>query len=752
VPIPLLLLAMLLAWTIRPETSYPARTLTFVCEFVFMTLASTVVAYHLLRSFIASGQPGLLLLATGVALWGLSSVAAGAFGRAGSDQSVAIQNLCVWLSAACQLLGALLGGHARTLTQRGWWLLGAFTWMLVGMAFVIVAVSNDWTPVFFTPRAGGTWVRQALLGSAIAMFVVSGLVLDEQADQAAEFSRWYRLGLLLMALGLFGVMLQSVDASVVGWIGVVTQWLSGVYLVIASLAVARASGAAQISLAVAPNDPRLRYGLAFVFIAGATAMRMLFFHDLGTSVPYILFFPAVMITALYGGAGPALLAAAISIAIANFLWVPPIGRFNLFEPEALQSSALFYADCVVLILVAQAMKRAQARAVAAETESRFAQRAEQSLRDADRRKDAFLATLSHEIRNALAPMSNSLEIIERARGDRFLAERAHVMMRQQMIHLNRIVDDLLDVSRITRDKLELRVAPTDITQLLRLSIEANQSLAERAGHHVSVSIAPMPIFVNADSMRLAQVFSNLLNNACKYTEPPGHIDVSARREGQTAVISVKDDGIGISAEMLPKVFEAFTQVDQSIARSQGGLGIGLSLAKRLVEMHGGTLSGFSAGLGLGSEFVVRLPALGVVPQAEREPRRQAPHVPTRRILVADDNRDSADSFARLFRLTGHEVETAYDGHEAITAAERFRPDVIFLDIGMPQLNGYEVCRWIRAKDWGKHVVLIAHTGWGEDQQVDEAGFDAHVTKPADYEVVSKLLVSLPARPREHRPA
>jgi signal transduction histidine kinase/ActR/RegA family two-component response regulator len=447
------------------------------------------------------------------------------------------------------------------------------------------------------------------------------------------------------------------------------------------------------------------------------------------------------------------LAATLAIVVSNFLWVEPFGSFDLINPERLQAAGLFYLDCLVLIVIARAMRRAQTRAIAAEAESRFAQRSEQALREADRRKDAFLATLSHEVRNALAPMSNSLEIIERARGDHFMAERARVMIRQQMSYLNRIVDDLLDISRITRDKLALRFAPTDIAELVRLSIEANQPIAEHAGHGVKVTLPPGSLFVNGDSIRLAQVFVNLLNNACKYTEAPGHIELSARREGRDAVISVKDDGIGISPEMMPRVFEPFTQIDQSLARSQGGLGIGLSLAKRLVEMHGGTLSGFSAGLGRGSEFVVRLPALAAAPAPEPArvaPKESAP-VPARRILVADDNRDSADSFARLFALGGHQVETAYDGPEAVDAAERFRPDVIFLDIGMPRLNGYEVCRQIRSRAWGKEIVLIAHTGWGEDRQAEEAGFDGHVPKPADYGALTRLLASLPGRPRSVRP-
>jgi signal transduction histidine kinase/ActR/RegA family two-component response regulator len=753
-PIPLLLLATLVAWLFAPPDSYPADALSLVLQLIFTTLASALVAYLLVRSFFASGNPALLLLACGIALWGLSGVAAGAFSRGDVNQSITIHNLCVWLSATCHLFAALLSARVRPAPERPWWLLGGFTAVLIAVAAVMLAGVNDWLPTFFVQGAGGTLVRQALLNSAIAMFVFSAFILGGASPRLGwGFSRWYRFGLLLIAVGLFGVSVQPALRSVVGWTGVSAQWLGGAYLVIAALAASRESHAAEISLVVAPHDVRLRYGLAVVFVAAASAVRLLFFQELGVAVPYILFFPAVMLTALYAGAGPAVLAATLAIVVSNFLWVEPLGSFDPFNPERLQAAGLFYLDCLVLIVIARAMRRAQTRAIAAEAESSFAQRSEQTLREADRRKDAFLATLSHEVRNALAPMSNSLEIIERARSDQFLAERARVMMRQQMTYLNRIVDDLLDISRITRDKLALRFAPTDIVELVRLSIEANQPLAEHAGHGVKVTLPLGSLFVNGDSIRLAQVFVNLLNNACKYTEAPGHIELSARRDGHDAVISVKDDGIGISPEMMPRVFEPFTQIDQSLARSQGGLGIGLSLAKRLVEMHGGTLSGFSAGLGRGSEFVVRLPALAAALPAEPPrvaPKESAP-VPARRILIADDNRDSADSFARLFRLGGHEVETAYDGPEAVDAAERFRPDVVFLDIGMPRLNGYEVCRQIRSRAWGKEIVLIAHTGWGEDRQAEEAGFDGHVTKPADYTALTRLLASLPGRPRSVRP-
>lgn len=747
-PVPVLLGAGALLWAFAPDGSYPARDVALVCQFVFMTLASWVTAYFLVRSFLATGAAGLLLITGGILLWGLSAVVAVALSQGDANQGVTIHNLCVWLAAAGQLAGAVLSTWQRTLQQRGTWALGVFIGAMIVVTLIGFAATSNLTPLFFIEGAGGTPVRLAVLGSAIAMFVLSAVVLKGSETRGeTRFAYWYRIALLLMAVGMLGVMVQSVRASAVSWVGLASQWLSGPYLVAAAIAVARETKAHQVSLAVAPRDARLRYGLALVFVAAAWAVRLLFFRDLGTTAPYILFFPAVMLAALYGGAGPSILAATLSVGIANYYWVEPTGQFAFSDPAQWTATGLFYADCLLLILVARAVQRARERAAAAEAERRFAQRAEQTFRDADRRKDAFLATLSHEVRNALAPISNSLEIMERARGDSALSDSARVTVEQQVAHLNRIVDDLLDVSRITRDKLELRSAPVDIASIIKVSLEASQPLAARAGHTINVQMPATPVYVDADAMRLAQVFTNLLNNACKYTEAAGRIDVTVRLDAGEAVVAVKDNGIGIAPEMMQLVFEPFAQVDQSIARAQGGLGIGLSLARRLVEMHGGELIGRSDGLARGSEFVVRLPALAQAPAPKPAtlPVTELPPTVVRRILVADDNRDSADSFAKLFRLTGNEVETAYDGLEAMIAAERFRPHVALLDIGMPKLDGYEVCRRIREQVWGKDMVLIAHTGWGESRLVNEAGFDGHMTKPVDYAALTRLLDSLPVR-------
>ena len=527
--------ALLLAFA--PHGSYPARDVALVCQFVFMTLASWITAYFLVRSFLATGAPGLLLITGGILLWGLSAVVAVALSQNDANRGVTIHNLCVWLSAASQLAGAVLGARQRALQQRGTWALGVFIGAMIVVSLIGFTATSDLTPLFFVDGSGGTPVRQAVLGSAIAMFVLSAVVLKGSETRGeTRFDYWYRIALLLMAVGMLGVMVQSIRASAVSWVGLASQWLSGPYLVAAAMVVARETKANQISFAVAPRDARLRYGLALVFVAAAWAVRLLFFRDLGTSVPYILFFPAVMLAALYGGAGPSILAATLSVGIANYYWVGSTGDFAFADPAQWTSTGLFYADCLLLILVARAVQRARERAAAAEAERRFAQRAEQTFRDADRRKDAFLATLSHEIRNALAPISNSLEIMERARGDSELSDSARVTVEQQVAHLNRIVDDLLDVSRITRDKLELRSAPVELGSIIKVSLEASQPLATRAGHAINVRLPTEPVYVDADPMRLAQVFTNLLNNACKYTEAAGRIDVTVRRDGEEAVV------------------------------------------------------------------------------------------------------------------------------------------------------------------------------------------------------------------------
>jgi PAS domain S-box-containing protein len=371
------------------------------------------------------------------------------------------------------------------------------------------------------------------------------------------------------------------------------------------------------------------------------------------------------------------------------------------------------------------------------------------LKDADRRKDEFLAILAHELRGPLAPIRHLLEIIKRTDGDRAALRDATVMMDRQLDQIVRLVDDLLDVSRITRNKLELRRERVDLIEILKQSLELNRPLAESARHQVTVTLADEPLYLHGDAVRLSQVLTNLLQNAFKYTEPGGHIWVSAERQGSEVRVAVKDTGAGIPADVLPRIFDLFIQVDRTLERSQGGLGIGLTLVKQLVMMHEGTVEAMSEGPGRGSQFVVRLPLLVEQREARHPGRAGTPEDQgsPRRILVVDDNQDSADSLAVLLRMLGHEAHVAYDGQEAVEVAKEVRPEVIMLDIGLPRMNGYEACRTIREQPWGKRITIIAISGWGQDtdrQKSEAAGFDHHMVKPVDYTFLRQVLASLPS--------
>lgn len=370
---------------------------------------------------------------------------------------------------------------------------------------------------------------------------------------------------------------------------------------------------------------------------------------------------------------------------------------------------------------------------------------EEALREADRRKDDFLAVLSHELRNPLAPIRNGLYVMAMAGDDREAIESARAMMVRQVEQLVHLVDDLLDVSRISRGKIRLRRERTELSVALHSALETTRPAIDAAAHQLTVTLPSEPLYVDGDTTRLAQVFSNLLGNSAKYTPPGGRIQLSAVQEGTEIVVRVADNGVGISAEMLERVFEMFSQGDRSPERTQGGLGIGLTIVRRLVELHGGTVVAHSDGPGKGSEFVVRLPAAS--PTREETPsvsRVENPPVATvpRRILVVDDNKDAARSLSLALRRMGHEVRTASDGLEAIAEAEAYRPDVIFMDIGMPRLDGYGATRRIREQPWGCGMLIVALTGWGQEEdkaRSREAGCDVHLTKPAELTSLAKLL-------------
>jgi len=370
-------------------------------------------------------------------------------------------------------------------------------------------------------------------------------------------------------------------------------------------------------------------------------------------------------------------------------------------------------------------------------------RSEQLLREADRRKDEFLATLAHELRNPLAPICAAAELLKHAKSLAPELRAATAILERQARHMTHLVDDLLDVSRITSGRISLHCEPVELAQLLRAVIETHRQSAETARHQITFAPSGQPVHVIGDRVRLTQVFSNILHNAIKYTPPGGKIEVVLRTEEQQAVVGIRDNGMGVPAEMLSHIFEPFAQLDRSYERPDGGLGIGLTLAKRLVELHKGRIEASSAGSGKGTSFLVRLPA-GAAP-AVRPP--SVSHVDpdlaiSRRVLIADDNHDAAVSLSMLLQSMGHETRVVHDGVEAVEEAEVFHPDIVLLDLGMPRLDGYATAREIASRPWAADTQIVAVTGWGQDadrKRARAAGFHRHLVKPVDIDALRQVM-------------
>jgi len=375
------------------------------------------------------------------------------------------------------------------------------------------------------------------------------------------------------------------------------------------------------------------------------------------------------------------------------------------------------------------------------------------LRLMDQRKNEFLATLAHELRNPLAPMSNGLELLKIAKDDPALIERTRHMMYLQLKQMIRLIDDLLDVGRISNDRIALNKERTSLEKVIRLAVETSGPAIHAKHHSLTVELPATELPLDADAIRLTQVFANLLNNAAKYTPAHGTIAIKAEAHEGSAIVRIIDNGIGIPRELLPEVFEMFVQVNRSLERTEGGLGIGLSLVKRLVEMHAGSVEAFSRGLGLGSEFVVRLPLARARAAAEEPATSEtSPEgaAKAQRILVVDDNDDAAGTLALLLGLMGHEARTATNGVEALEVAAPFHPDVALLDLGMPKLNGYDTARRLRQMPWGRDMLIIALSGWGQEAdraRSSAAGFDHHLVKPVDVAEIQRLIERSQSTPR-----
>lgn len=373
-------------------------------------------------------------------------------------------------------------------------------------------------------------------------------------------------------------------------------------------------------------------------------------------------------------------------------------------------------------------------------------RSEEALREADRRKDEFLALLAHELRNPLAPIRYALAANRKSERTPEQRRQAEEIIERQVAHMSRLLDDLLDVSRITRGTLELKKAPTELSSVIAAAIETARPVLNTKHHDLSVELPQGTVRLDADGVRLAQVFSNLLINAAKYTDPGGRVRLEARREHGEVVVCIRDNGIGIAADMLPRLFTVFTQLNADASRAEGGLGVGLSLVRGLVTLHGGTVVAHSDGPGKGSEFIVRLP-LKVATDARSAGAPSEEHAvgDGLKILVVDDNRDAADTCAMLLEASGHLVQTAYTGRAALELAESFAPHAVLLDIGLPDVSGYTLAQRLRAAPWAQDITLVAVTGWGQEEdrkRALDAGFDHHLVKPIAPEALDALLRSL----------
>ena len=480
-------------------------------------------------------------------------------------------------------------------------------------------------------------------------------------------------------------------------------------------------------------------GLAFFLVASATIDHVgqrSFLTSLG-------FIGAVVAASAAAGLWTGLLATALVLGALDFLYYEPFYSFRIADTNNQLRLAAFAVLGLTISLLGEGLQIARKRV--RDRQRRLEEEIERR-ELADRRKDEFLAMLAHELRNPLAPIRYALEMVRSRQPLDPEVEQAREMIERQVCQMTHLVDDLLDVGRISHGTLRLRKERTELEPALRIAVEATRPHMDASQHELTVSIPQERIFLEADPTRLAQIVANLLDNSAKYTDRGGRISLSAARQEDNVVIAVRDNGIGIAPDMLPQVFDMFAQADHSIERTRGGLGIGLTLVRRLVELHGGQIEASSAGPGRGSEFIVRLPCLPAsdVPEPDITPAATEPTLQRSRILIVDDNRDAAQSLAALIRLQGADVRTAHDGLAALDVAAEFRPEVIFLDIGLPQLNGYDVCRRMREHPWGKEATIVAITGWGQEEdraKSKAAGFDHHAVKPVEYATLLKLLAS-----------
>lgn len=488
------------------------------------------------------------------------------------------------------------------------------------------------------------------------------------------------------------------------------------------------------------RKPLASYVMALMAVVLATGFRQLLDPILENRVPYGFHLLAVVVVAWRYGLGPALVSVVAGAATGVYFFVAPRYSFAIdwYDGQLTAALTMFLIIGVLTSVLSESLR------LTALDNVRLYQRA----RQAELRKDDFLAMLSHELRNPLVPIRNGLYALElRGQSDPAL-EEIHALISRQVDHLVRLVDDLLDVARITQGKIELHLQPTTFETILSTALEIARSNIEQRKQELTVSVPPTPVHLLADPVRLAQVVANLLNNAANYTQKSGQIWLTLEVEGDEAVVRVRDNGAGIPADMLSRIFDLFEQAPGARERCEGGLGIGLTLVRELVELHGGSVQASSPGLGLGSEFVVRVPgvisASVVAPPKSPAINGRVLSEHSRRVLVVDDNTATAQAMALVLGKWQHDVRVSYNGFSALEIARTFKPDIVLADLGLPQMNGFELARELRQLPGLEHARLIAVTGYGQDEDRRrslEAGFDQHLLKPVDPVELERLIAS-----------
>ena len=642
---------------------------------------------------------------------GMAALLLAAVVLAAKDAPARTLRLDVWLTVACALTAAAVAVVA--------WAAARLEWQVSAQRLASTVESIQWAAFALCATTFAlTWLKRAF-GDSLHVW----------------------LGLTLVAM-MAGLALDNVSAGAytVAWYASRLSFVVGACLLLAYLLGDSAYEDRRMARAAAVAA----YGGAVAATLAALFVRWFLDPWLGAGVPYITLYGAVAIAVWFGGLGPAVLAMVLGYAVVNVRYISEHGAVSVTGSAESIALALFTLSCSLIIILGEAMRRARDRYRISEAQVRERAR---ELQRADANKGRFLAVLSHELRNPLAPLRTGLALLRvRARGDAPTVE-THDMMERQLVQLSRLIDDLLDVSRIDRGKMELRTQRLQIDAVLRTAVDTAKPNIDAQGHQLEVRYAREPLYVEGDLVRLAQVVSNLLNNAAKFTPPKGRIELSAQEKNGALLVRVADNGIGIAPERLSEVFDMFVQLEPGGAAA-GGLGLGLTLARAIVRRHGGEIEVRSAGRGKGSEFTVRLPLVPAPTPVEMEsstpPPVQPPAPERRRVLVVDDNVDAAQTLAAYLRLEGHRVESAVDGEAALRIAAVLRPDVAFIDLNMPRMDGAEVARRLRVTPWGRNARLVALTGMGQPgdlARTREAGFDEHLTKPADLSHVSRLAAS-----------